>query len=343
MKWLRLLLKRMQSNIKVLVVTNTYPTQERPGATPCIKDQVENLEELGVQVDVLFIDGARRINYLWGALKIMALSFQPKRYDLVHAYYGHSGALAKLQVRYPVITTFLGSDLLDKRDSKIGKMVARYVNGVIVMTNEMKKVSGRQDARVIPFGANTSIFKPYPKHQARHELDLPQDKKLVLFPWNPARPEKRHWMAQEVVELLKRQYDVDLLTVFNQPRKTIAKYMSACDVMILTSKHEGAPLAVREALACGLPVVSVDVGDVRLMVENLNGGYIANSEIADLADKVSLVFERGDDLFGRSAVIHDSLYAAQEVLSFYRQMIDKRKRERFYYDHSKHSKQRHIE
>jgi len=65
----------MQSNIKVLVVTNTYPTQERPGATPCIKDQVENLEELGVQVDVLFIDGARRINYLWGALKIMALSF----------------------------------------------------------------------------------------------------------------------------------------------------------------------------------------------------------------------------------------------------------------------------
>jgi glycosyltransferase involved in cell wall biosynthesis len=322
MKWQQLLLKPMESNIKVLVVTNTYPTQERPGATPCLKDQVEDLEKLGVQVDVLFIDGKRRINYLWGALKILTLSFQPRRYDLVHAFYGHSGALAKLQVKYPVITTFLGSDLLDEKDSKIGKVVARCVNGLIVMTDEMKRVSGRQDARVIPFGANTSIFKPYPKHQARNELGLLQDKKLVLFPWNPTRPEKRHWMAQEVIELLKRKYyDVDLLTIFNQPREVIAKYMNACDVMLLTSKHEGAPLAVREALACGLPVVSVDVGDVRLMVENLNGGYIANDEIADLADKVSLVFERRGGLFQRSAAIHDSLYAAQEVLSFYRQII----------------------
>ncbi len=311
----------MENNIKVLVVTNTYPSEERPGATPCIKDQVEDLEKLGVGVDVLFIDGKRRINYLWGAFTMIALSFRPRRYDLVHAFYGHSGALAKLQIKYPVITTFLGSDLLDERDGKIGRLVARCVDGVIVMTEEMRQVSGRQDARVIPFGANTSIFKPYPRDRARDELGLPQNKKFVLFPWNPARPEKRYWIAQEAVELLKRQYDVDLLTIFNQPRETIARYMNACDVMILTSKHEGAPLAVREALACGLPVVSVDVGDVRLMVESLEGGYIAKDDIADLADKVSLVFERRSNLFQRSVAIHDSLYSAKEVLSYYQQIV----------------------
>ncbi|MDZ7318953.1 MAG: glycosyltransferase [candidate division KSB1 bacterium] len=315
----------MEIELKVLVITNTFPTPERPGATPCIKDQVEDLERLGVYVDVWFIDGRRRINYLWGALKILALSFQPRRYDLVHAFYGHSGALARLQTKYPVVATFLGSDLLDKKDGRIGKAVARWVDGLIVMTNEMKNVSGRQDARIIPFGANMNIFKPYPKHQARHELGLPLYKKLVLFPWNPARPEKRHWMAEGVVALLKRQYDIELLTVFNQPREIIAKYMNACDVMLLTSKHEGAPLAVREALACGLPVVSVDVGDVRLMVESLNGGYIAREDVADLAEKVSLVLMQKDNLFQSSATIHDSLYSSQQVLAFYRDIIQGRR------------------
>jgi len=321
MKWRQSLLKPMKNNIKVLVVTNTYPSPERPEATPCIKDQVEDLKKLGVHIDVLYIDGKQRLNYLWGALRIFLLSFEPRRYDLVHAFYGHSGALAKLQIKYPVITTFLGSDLLDEKDSKIGKFVARHAEGVIVMTDEMAKVSARPDARIIPFGANTSIFKPYPKDQARDELGLSRDKKMVLFPWNPTRPEKRHWVAQEVVELLKQQYNVDLLTVFNQPREVIAKYMSACDAMILTSKHEGSPLAVREALACGLPVISVDVGDVRLVVEELNGGYIAKDEITDLAEKVSLAFEQRESLFHSHTMLHDSKYAAQEVLAFYQQIL----------------------
>lgn len=314
----------MKNNIKVLVVTNTYPSQERPGATPCIKDQVEDLEKLGVCVEVLYIDGKRRFNYLWGALRIFILSFQPRRYDLIHAFYGHSGALAKLQIKYPVITTFLGSDLLGEKDSKIGKIVARHVTGVIVMTDEMKRASARPDACVIPFEANTSIFKPFPRCQARDELGLPQDKKLVLFPWNPARPEKRHWIAKEVVENLKSRYDVDLITVFDRPREIIARYMNACDVMILTSKHEGAPLAVREALACGLPVVSVDVGDVRLVVEKMNGGYIAKDNITDIVQKVSLVFEQRESLFQRSTALHDPqyAYAAQEVLALYKHSLN---------------------
>jgi hypothetical protein len=220
-----------------------------------------------------------------------------------------------------VVVTFLGSDLLSKKDGWIGKYAARKADGVIVMTDEMKKVSNRLDARVIPFGANPNIFKPYPASQARAELGLPHDKKLVLFPWEPTRSVKRYWIAQEVIGLLQSDYDVELLTVFNQPREIIAKYMSACDVMLLTSMHEGAPLAVRESLACGLPVVSVDVGDVRQVVENTKGGYIASDKAADLAEKVSWVFEKTETLFNTASKIHDSKDSAQEVLSFYKQLF----------------------
>jgi glycosyltransferase involved in cell wall biosynthesis len=234
--------------------------------------------------------------------------------------------LAKLQNKYPVIVTFLGSDLLSKKDSRIGKYAASKADGVIVMTNEMKKVSNRSDARVIPFGANTTIFKPYPARQARAELGLPFDKKLVLFPWDPARSVKRYWIAQEAVDLLQSDYDVELLPVFNHPREIIAKYMSACDVMLLTSMHEGAPLAVRESLACELPVVSVDVGDVRQVVEKNKGGYIASDKAADLAEKVSWVFEQRESLFNSPSKTYDSKDSAQKVISFYKQMFFEKKR-----------------
>ena len=184
---------------------------------------------------------------------------------------------------------------MSEKDSRIGKYAARKADGVIVMTDEMKIVLGR-DAHVIPFGANTDIFKPHPKHRARAELGLPADKKLILFPWKPTRPEKRYRLAQEAVALLNSQLNAELLVIHNQPREVIAKYMSACDVMLLTSHHEGAPLAVREALACRLPVVSVDVGDVRRVVEKTRGGYIASDEATDLAEKVSWVFEQRDRL-----------------------------------------------
>jgi glycosyltransferase involved in cell wall biosynthesis len=120
-----------------------------------------------------------------------------------------------------------------------------------------------------------------------------------------------------VVSLLQRDYDVELLAVFNRPREIIAKFMIACDVMLLTSEHEGAPLAVREALACRLPVVSVDVGDVRKVVEETGGGYIASQDASDLAEKVSWVFEGKENLFNHPSKMKISEDSAREVLSLY--------------------------
>jgi glycosyltransferase involved in cell wall biosynthesis len=310
----------MGDKIQVLVVTNTYPSEARPGDTPNIKDQVEDLRRLGASVDVLYIDGSRKLNYLWGALKIFSLSFTSKKYDVLHAFYGHSGALAQLQKKYPVIVTFLGSDLLSEKDSRIGQYAARKADGVIVLTDEMRTESGR-DARVIPFGANAHIFKPYPKHEARLELGLPQDKKLILFPWKPTRPEKRYWLAEEAVALLDHYYDVELIAIYNMPREVVSKYMSACDALILTSRHEGSPLAVREAIACKLPVVAVDVGDVRSIVEQFNGGFIAERNAQAIAEKLSLALDSNQAFFDMSSSAYDSLSAAKQVLAFYQQML----------------------
>ncbi|HEY5914341.1 MAG TPA: glycosyltransferase family 4 protein, partial [Verrucomicrobiae bacterium] len=61
------------------------------------------------------------------------------------------------------------------------------------------------------------------------------------------------------------------------------------DALLLTSLHEGSPTVVKEAIACGLPVVSVDVGDVAERIEKIDGCYLAQPNPADLAEKVCKV------------------------------------------------------
>jgi glycosyltransferase involved in cell wall biosynthesis len=70
-------------------------------------------------------------------------------------------------------------------------------------------------------------------------------------------------------------------------------WINASDVLLLTSFHEGSPTVVKEALACGVPVVSVDVGDVRERIQGVKGCYIATPDPNDLAAKLRLVFSTG--------------------------------------------------
>jgi len=306
--------------LRILAVTNTYPSAERPGDTPQIQDQIEALKARGVEVDLIYIDGYKgKRGYAQAAWRILLLSFQSKRYDLIHAYYGHCGLLARLQARYPIIVTFLGSDLLYSRDGAIGKVVARLADGIIVQSEEMKRIAKRDDAYIIPFGVNLDLFTPYPVEDARRELRLALDEKLVLFPWNPARPVKRFDLVQEAIRIVRQRYDrVRLVSVYDRPHETVAKYMSACNVMVLASDHEGSPVALREAMACNLPIVSVDVGDVRQIIENTEGCYLCKREPSDIAEKLGLALERGSRTCGARVVRQaDAAWGADQVILLY--------------------------
>jgi glycosyltransferase involved in cell wall biosynthesis len=311
----------MAGHIRVLAVTNHYPSELSPGDTPCIRDQIEALRRLGLEVEVVRIDRTRRRwSYLQVAARLFSSSFRRKRYDLVHAYYGYVGLLARLQFRCPVVVTFRGSDLLSRRNRRLGLAIARMVDGVIVMSAEMQRASRRADARIIPFGVDLERFAPCPRERARRELGLPVEGSLVLFPWDPSRPEKRFDVAQAAVEELKRERaNVRLLTLWNETPETVAKYMNACDALVLVSDREGAPMAVREALACRLPVVSVDVGDVRRVIGDVDGCHICRQDVGDVAQKLRVVLDRGERL-ARSAM-PDVKRSAEEVIEVYEAVL----------------------
>jgi glycosyltransferase involved in cell wall biosynthesis len=76
----------------------------------------------------------------------------------------------------------------------------------------------------------------------------------------------------------------------SQDQKRLAKFYRASDVLVLTSNYEGMPRCCLEALGCGLPVVSTDVGETRRVVRNGFSGEIVEDfspvSIARQIDKV---------------------------------------------------------
>lgn len=314
----------MTEKLRVLVVTNTYPTADKPGDSPQIRDQVEALRARNVAVEVWYIDRYKgKRSYAQAAWQIFRLSFQKKHYELIHAYYGHCGLLALLQGKYPTVVTYLGSDLLSRTDGLIGKTAARFASGIIVQSEEMRRASNRSDACIIPFGINLGLFSPRPMEEARRELGLGLDDKLVLFPWDPARRVKRFDLVQKAVQIVQQQWErVSLVVVFDQPHEIVARYMNACDVLVLASEHEGSPMALREAMACDLPVIAVDVGDVHQIIASMEGCYMCERDPSEIAEKLGLVFERGGRTNGAQAIRQaDADWGADQVLRLYHRVL----------------------
>ena len=85
----------------------------------------------------------------------------------------------------------------------------------------------------------------------------------ILFPADPRRPEKNHYLALQTGEILEqRGWIVGMTTLKQQPRSIVWDRMIVADVTLITSHRESGPLVARESILCGTPVVSTNVGDL---------------------------------------------------------------------------------
>ena len=103
--------------------------------------------------------------------------------------------------------------------------------------------------------------------------------------------------------------------------------MSAADALVLTSMHEGSPNVVKEALACNLPVVAVDVGDVRHRIGAVAGCVLcADDRPETVAAGLVAVLQRGRHIAGRETVLDlDERITAEKTIAVYRQAINGRR------------------
>jgi teichuronic acid biosynthesis glycosyltransferase TuaC len=286
----------------------------------------QGMDQIGIEAHYFPVAGTfSRWNYLKAAFALFWLSLRGdlNSYDLIHAHYGYNGVVARCQFRKPVVLTLMGSDVYRKYERPIARVLIRLVAAVIVPGAQMIPLIDNRAADVIPCGIDLDTFVPMDQNVMRQKLNLSSDKKRVLFPYNPARAyTKRPDVIQAAVDLIE---GAEMLVVFGKTSQDIAEYMNACDALAMASSYEGSPAAVREALACNLPIVSVDVGDVKYHVGAVGGCYMCEREPADMAAKLRQVFVDGKRLEkGREYASQFSLKAAAErTVEVYKRVLQK--------------------
>jgi teichuronic acid biosynthesis glycosyltransferase TuaC len=246
--------------VRALVVSNMLADEGHPERGSFVRDQVSALRALGgLEVELFeFAPGTR-------ALARAPLQAQRRygsgrgRYDVVHAHFGLTAwpALA-ISARVRALTLH-GTDLRHPRTRIATLAVLPLIDllaGVSAWLNSQLPRWARTRAQVLPCGVDIERFRPIPRAEARARLGLDPVGPLVLFPADPARPEKRFDRAREVCDAVGAR----LLALGAIAPAAVPLWVNAADAVIVPSEREGFGLAVLEALACEVPVLATPVG-----------------------------------------------------------------------------------
>ena len=293
---------------------------------PFIKEQTDSLTIKGsVECEFFLIKKKGVFGYLQHLPSLIKKikQFNP---DLIHAHYGYSGLLANLQRRVPVVTTYPGSDINETKSrifSTLSILLSRY--NIFMTKNQKDKVHKvtRNNSTVIPYGILIDTLFPVDKNTARDKLALNRNDKLVLFSSKFSREGKNVELALASVELLDNVKLLELTGTYS--REEMCYLFNAVDVCLMTSIAEGSPQFIKEAMACNCPIVSVNVGDVKELTENVEGCYICNTyQKQEIADNLLKALQLTKRTNGRDKILnigYDTESIARKLVQIYNQLL----------------------
>lgn len=187
-----------------------------------------------------------------------------------------------------------------------------------------------KDVRLIYNGIDSETFKKTDKTEARNELGLPQDKKIVLFSANGGvkNPFKGGEFVFEAFEKLKNRKDVLFINIGGENNQTLenwldfgyvskpeimAKLYSAADIYLFPTLADNCPLTAIESIACGLPVVTFETGGVPEIVENNKTGFVVGYKNGEMLTSALEKLLDDDDL--REKMTENAVEASKKFSS----------------------------
>ena len=184
--------------MRVLAVTSMYPVKRDPGLGAFVATQIDSLRNLGVEIDVVFLDVKQSKWELLGGITEVRRKVHSERYDLAHVHFGYNGIPVSLQREIPFAVSFCGTDLASPKFRVISRWVSRRAAACIVKSEEMQQYLDIP-TNVVPNGIDLDHFQPMSKLRARQRLGLPEKGRLALFVSNPDRIEKQYELADRAL------------------------------------------------------------------------------------------------------------------------------------------------
>lgn len=321
---------------------------------PFIEEQIIALQQNGVEIVRYGVTGKGIIGYL-RELPALRRVIRAERPDIIHAHYGLCGLLANLQRMAPVVTTYHGSDINKPSIRRFSKIAMRLSAHNIFVSARSVAIAFRlspfafrlkKRSTLLPCGVNL----PRPWSEMQNQLVGPltlnqwvqsvlsKDVKNVLFAGAFDNAVKDPELAKEVIVCYNSamgngQWAIDdeskrpinLIELKGYNRDQVNALMYNCDALLMTSKTEGSPQVIKEAMACGCPIVSVDVGDVAERTSGVEGCYVVHTrEPNDIAEALlkALAFDGKSN--GREKIIEMGLsneQVAQRLIAIYESVL----------------------
>jgi teichuronic acid biosynthesis glycosyltransferase TuaC len=258
--------------MRALVVSNMYPSPSAPARGSFVRDQVEALRRIpDIELEVFAFSGDGSPAAYARAARALRHRFAGREFDVVHAHFGLTAWPALAARANARVVTLHGTDLAHPRSRAITLPALRAYDLVATVSEPLGRLvppwASRGKVGVLPCGVDMRRFKPLPRAQARHQLGLPAEEPLLLFPSDPGRPEKRFDLARAVAG------DVELLVLRGVDPERVPLWFNAANAVLIPSDREGFGLAVLEALACDVPVLATPVGVAPDVLVDLAGTY----------------------------------------------------------------------
>lgn len=327
----------MTQNLKVLHIV---PVHGNGGLPTFLRHQIDSLGEQTETLVLSFRGVDLKFKTPIKSLKNI-LTFihnvRSSRADVIHAHWGSLlGFLTVMAVpkEIPVVLTLRGSDVNKAKSEKwfentlrrrLSRCAIRQANFCIFVSAQLYDSCDTKltNFAIIPDGTPLQIFKPRSKVETRKLLFWSQESKYILFYCGGRPVDKNLSLAKDSIEILKKKIDnlefIIIESAFSQIE--LASMMASADAFLFTSLNEGSPNIVREAIACGCPVVSVSVGDVERWV-NLSGvGQICDYD----AQSLSLALEKvvGENQMANSniALEYSVEKTSERILDIYLKLV----------------------
>lgn len=318
--------------MRVLIVSR-YKKQYATHVLPFVAEQFASLKDAGCEAELFLLQG----NYWkqWKALRRKIREFKP---DVIHAHYGLSCLLTNMATRrVPVVSTYHGSDINLPKVRSFSKMAMRLSAWNIFVSKRNMALAGvveGKKASLVPCGINIPLPWNDLQKQKVEQLTLNQwvegvlqgEKKHVLFAGAFDNAVKDPELAKQAMqELTKERVNAELVELKGYTRDQVNALMYNCDAFLMTSKTEGSPQVIKEALACGCPIVSVDVGDVKERLEGVEGCYVVESrKPMDIAEALRKAIAFEGKTNGREKIVNTGLsneLVAKRIIEIYEDII----------------------
>ncbi len=312
----------MNNNIKILLISNMYPTKEQPVFGVFVKNFEDGVLENGGIIYKSVISGKGKtklqkifkyLGFFFSVYKNLLL----KDFDLVYVHYSTHSVLPLVPVykfiTKPIIINAHGGDLLpqNKMSEVLFKITRNCVHNCKMMVvpsryfcEIAKKKYNHNNVFVSASGGiNTELFKP---------VEILKDQMVFTLGYVSRIDEGKGWdtvldalfnlvlqkitnvrllmigggvQQSQLIDKISSLGLKDYVTYLGSiPQKELPLYYTQMDVFVFPTRlPEGLGLVGLEAMACGVPVIGSDIGGLK---DYIKSGY--NGELFELGNSQAL-------------------------------------------------------